>query len=191
MELGTYVEELQRQLAAAAAAGDDGVRETAQRLTTALDAAARLMLLEALGAAAGEITTELAPGSVDVRLRGREPVFVVTPAPAPTSTEARAGEGPASTPPISASIANSSSAASSVSATVGGEEGGTTRTTLRLPDELKARVEEAAARAGVSVNTWLVRAVAATLDTSAPGAPGASRASARETRGDRVTGWVR
>lgn len=34
------------------------------------------------------------------------------------------------------------------------------RITLRLPDSLKAAVDAAAAREGVSVNTWLVRAVA-------------------------------
>ena len=39
----------------------------------------RLALLEALSAAADEITRDLAPGSVYVRLRGREPSFVVTP----------------------------------------------------------------------------------------------------------------
>jgi HicB family len=34
------------------------------------------------------------------------------------------------------------------------------RITLRLPESLKAAVESAAARDGVSVNTWLVRALA-------------------------------
>ncbi|NNC12810.1 toxin-antitoxin system HicB family antitoxin [Planctomonas sp. JC2975] len=168
MELGTYVDELQRQLAAAAAAGSDETRETAGRLTTALDAAARLVLLEALGAAAAEITTELTPGSVDVRLRGREPEFVVTQAPqwdAPTEPTTPAA-------PVSSS-------------TVDVEEGATTRTTLRLPDELKSRVEAAAAHAGVSVNTWLVRAIAATLDG------GTRRTVGFETNGKRVTGWVR
>lgn len=165
MELGTYVDELQRQLAAAAAAGSDEAQETAQRLTTALDAAARLMLLEALGAAAAEITADLAPGSVDLRLRGREPEFVVTQAP-------HWDEPAAPTAPVAP-------------AAFEGEEGATTRTTLRLPDELKARVEAAAARAGVSVNTWLVRAIAATLDD------GSRRTVSIDTSGKRVTGWVR
>jgi len=35
-------------------------------------------LLDGLSAAADEITRELAPGSVEVRLRGRDPNFVVT-----------------------------------------------------------------------------------------------------------------
>ncbi|MGA0567992.1 toxin-antitoxin system HicB family antitoxin [Rathayibacter sp. KR2-224] len=167
MQLETYVEELQRQLVAAAAAGGDETRETAQRLSTALDAAARLMLLEALGAAASEITTELTPGSVDLRLRGREPEFVVTQA--PHWDEPQASAEPAA--PVAPAVFD-------------GEEGATTRTTLRLPDELKTRVEAAAARAGVSVNTWLVRAIASTLDGGTPRA-------AQETSGKRVTGWVR
>jgi predicted HicB family RNase H-like nuclease len=36
------------------------------------------------------------------------------------------------------------------------DEAFTARITLRLPDSLKSRVEAAAARAGVSVNAWLV-----------------------------------
>jgi hypothetical protein len=60
------------------------------------------------------------------------------------------------------------------------------RTTLRLPDRLKARVEQAAAEEGVSVNSWFVRAIAAALE------PNVRRASRRETRqGDSFTGWAR
>ncbi|GMA34898.1 hypothetical protein [Demequina litorisediminis] len=78
MELVHYTEELQRQLIAAAGAGTDETRETAERLAAALDAAARLVLVEALSEAAGEITRDLAPGSVDLRVRGRDVAFVVT-----------------------------------------------------------------------------------------------------------------
>jgi hypothetical protein len=53
----------------------------ARRSTAALESAVRLMLLDALSAAADEITLELAPGSVEVRLRAGDPDFVVTPAP--------------------------------------------------------------------------------------------------------------
>ena len=45
------------------------------------------MLLDALSAAADEITRELAPGSVELRLRAGEPDFVVTPAPADETVE--------------------------------------------------------------------------------------------------------
>jgi hypothetical protein len=40
-----------------------------------------------------------------------------------------------------------------------GEDATTARITLRLPEALKATVEAAAAREGVSVNTWLIRAL--------------------------------
>src|SRR3954453_11556125 len=91
MDLTPFVAELQRQLDAGAAAGGDDAREVAERLTAPLDAAARLMLLEVLSAAAGEITTELAPGSVDVRLRGGEPELVVVPPPADDAVDAGRG----------------------------------------------------------------------------------------------------
>lgn len=40
------------------------------------------------------------------------------------------------------------------------EDGLTARITLRLPESLKASIEAAATREGVSVNSWLVRALA-------------------------------
>ena len=82
MDLTQYVEHLRNDLAVTAAAGGEEAREVAERLTAPLDAAVRLMLLDALSAAADEITRELAPGSVELRLRSGEPGFVVTPAPA-------------------------------------------------------------------------------------------------------------
>jgi uncharacterized protein (DUF1778 family) len=45
------------------------------------------------------------------------------------------------------------------------------RITLRLPEGLKGRVEAAAAREGVSVNTWLVQAIARSVE-SRPRGPG-------------------
>ncbi|MCR8526302.1 hypothetical protein NPM17_25775, partial [Escherichia coli] len=137
MELGPFVTDLQRQLVDAAENGTDDTRAVAERLAAGLDAATRLVLLDALSAALGEITRELAPGSVDLRLRGREVEFVVTQA----SAEQEPDE------PIAVDL----------------DDASTSRTTLRLPDALKLRVDEAAAADGLSVNTWLVRAVAAAL----------------------------
>jgi len=178
MELNGYVDELQRQLAIAAEAGGDEALTLAQRLTAPLEASARLVLLEALSAAAAEITAELAPGSVDVRLRGRDPEFVVT---VPTATTYEpAGERSA---PTTSSPAIEPLAASIV------DDTSTSRTTLRLPDQLKARVEQAAAADGVSVNTWLVRAIAAAVEPD----PAPRPTDPRPAQGDanRVTGWVR
>ncbi|WP_067825793.1 toxin-antitoxin system HicB family antitoxin [Actinomadura kijaniata] len=174
MDLMPYVESLRRELAAAAEAGGPEARALAERLTGALEAATRLTLLEALSAAADEITRDLAPGSVDVRLRGGDPAFVVTP-PQP---------GP---PPGSAAGGGAEFAREAVAPPA--EEGGTARMTLRLPEHLKLRVEEAAGRQGISVNAWLVRAISAAFD------PGAGSRSAERPRphqsGRGYTGWVR
>jgi hypothetical protein len=81
MDLRAYIEDIHRQLAVAAEAGGDESRALAERLVAPLDAAIRLALQDVLAAAAEEITCELAPGSVELRLRGRDPEFVVTPPP--------------------------------------------------------------------------------------------------------------
>ena len=162
MELSPYVADLQRQLVEAAETGSDEARAVAERLAGGLDAAARLVLLDALSAAAGEITVDLAPGSVDVRLRGREVEFVVTHAPAEADGDDQAASA------------------------VDLDEVSTSRTTLRLPDALKARVDEAAAADGLSVNSWLVRAIASALQ------PRQRRSTQRTLRtGDNFTGWAR
>ncbi|MDL4813731.1 toxin-antitoxin system HicB family antitoxin [Actinomadura opuntiae] len=177
MDLMPYVENLRRELAVAAEAGGPEARALAERLTGALESATRLTLLEALSAAADEITSDLAPGSVDVRLRGGDPSFVVTP-PQPPSA-GNAGE-PAETAPT---------AAPSTAAPASGEEGGTARITLRLPEHLKLRVEEAAGRQGISVNAWLVRAISAAFESGAASRP-ADRPQPSQT-GRSYTGWVR
>ncbi|MFJ3404901.1 histidine kinase [Promicromonospora sp. NPDC090134] len=176
MDLNRYADELQRQLATAAAAGGDDTRELAARLTAPLDAAARLVLLNALSDAAGEISAELAPGSVDVRLRGGSPEFVVTAPAAPAPAAEPAAAASAQVPAPASALADA-------------EAGATTRTTLRLPDHLKTQAEVAAARDGVSVNTWLVRAVAAAVERP-PGRP-AAPTSPEQRANSRVTGWVR
>lgn len=173
MDLTRYVDDLQDRLLTAADAAGGDARDLAQRLTAPLDAAVRLVLLEALSAAAGEITADLAPGSVDVRLRGGEPEFVV---------DARSDAGS-----YAAAPAPAAPAPAAAPAPVETDEGATTRTTLRLPDHLKAQVEVAAAREGLSVNSWLVRAVAAALE---PFDRPALQARP-EQRGTRLTGWVR
>jgi hypothetical protein len=162
MELGQYVSDLQRQLVNAAEHGDVDARAVAERLAAGLDAAVRLVLLDVLSAAVSEITRDLAPGSVDLRLRGREIEFVVT----QPHTGQDGDERPASAVDL--------------------DDASTSRTTLRLPDALKAKVDEAAAADGLSVNTWLVRATASALQ------PRQRRSAQRTLRtGDNFTGWAR
>jgi hypothetical protein len=165
MDLTTYVENLRRELAVAAEPGGEEAQALAERLTAALEPAVRLMLLDALSAAADEITRELAPGSVELRLRSGEPDFAVTPPPADEPLEPAAGVEP----PLS-------------------DEAATARINLRLPEQLKAGVEQAASRERLSVNSWLVRAIAGALAHKDSG----RRAPSRGGRlGQAYTGWVR
>jgi hypothetical protein len=164
MDLNPYVENLRRELAVTAEAGGEDARALAERLTGPLEPAVRLMLLDALSAAADDITAELAPGSVELRLRSGDPEFVVTPAPADEPPER-----PAPTPPPEE------------------DDGPVARINLRLPEQLKAGVEQAAARERLSVNAWLVRAVAAAVAND-------DRDRRPPARGGRIgqayTGWV-
>jgi len=169
MDLNPYVEHLRRELATAAEAGGDEARALAERLTAPLESGVRLALLDALSAAADEITRELAPGSVELRLRGGEPGFAVTPPP----PEEEPGEpADAALPPVPSD----------------GEDGEIARVNLRLPEHLKARVDAAASEAGLSVNAWLVRAVGAALPPDA-----GTRRAARMARAgaQHYQGWVR
>ena len=141
----------------------------------------RHSFMEALSQAAAEITTEMRDGSVDVRLAGRDLEFVVErPTPVAPAT---------ATPPAG-----------------GGEEdedGATARITLRLPEGVKTRAEELAAKTGSSLNTWIVNILRAATrdgainididlssipfgDDADPFGPG--RGGRRGTR--RMTGWV-
>ncbi|MEV4534211.1 toxin-antitoxin system HicB family antitoxin [Asanoa sp. NPDC049518] len=172
MDLTPYVDKLREELAVAAEAGGDDARALAERLTAPLDSAVRLAFLEALSAAADEITRELAPGSVDVRLRGRDPQFVVSVMPSGITEAPRAAQ-PTAAPVDDALTAGAASA----------------RINLRLPDELKARVEAAAGRAHVSVNTWLVRAAASVLDADQQQRTATTHVV--DDSGQRFTGWVR
>jgi len=164
-----YVEALRDQLVAAAEVGGPESRAAVERLAPGLEAAMRLVLLEALSGAADEITRELAPGTVEVRLRGSDPDFVVT---IPTDDAGEAAASGGAAPPAVIPTAD--------------DEGGTSRLNLRLPDGLKVRIEEAARREGLSLNAWLVRAAAVAVE----GTQG--RVARRSPAGgQKYTGWVR
>lgn len=170
MELREYVEALRDELVTAGAAGDAETRAVAERLVAPLESAVRLTLLKALSAAADEITRELAPGSVDLRLRGMEPSFVVTP---PSADDGSAED--------SADEAGGAEGDWSPEALGGAMSGATARINFRPPQAMKEQIEEAASRQGISVNAWMVRASAAALANSK-----------RAPRGKQhFNGWVR
>ena len=81
MDLQPYVDNVRHELRVAAAAGGAEAEALADRLTAPLESSIRLALLEALSEAADLITRDVAPGSVEVRLRGRDPEFTVTAGP--------------------------------------------------------------------------------------------------------------
>ncbi len=149
METARFVDKLEQDLASVAALGDDAVAEAAERLIQALRGSAGLRLMEALGEAALEISAQLPEGHVEVRLVGPDTELVYVP------------DEPAEPAPVPA------------------EDGLAARITLRLYDSLKRELEAAAAREGVSLNTWLVR----TLSRSTAPPP-------RRT-GRRLTGYAK
>jgi hypothetical protein len=175
MDLGLYVDNIQRQLVVAGEAGGDEARALAERLVAPLDAAIRLTLQDVLAAAVEEITRDLAPGSVELRLRGRDPEFVVTAPPADRSVDDLAegeDEGANVAPPPSTEP----------------DDGAVSRINLRMPDQLKTRIEQAAGNEGLSVNSWLVRAATSALEQTDPG----RRRGRRTPPGtQRYTGWAR
>jgi hypothetical protein len=138
MHLFPYTTSVRSQLTAAAALGDDSTKAIAEALASAAEPAVRLAVLEAVSAAADEITEALldAPGSpaVAVRLDHDELRIEVRLAAAAEPAPAPADEGE-----------------------------NDARISLRLPESLKGQIETAARADGVSVNTWLLRASNAAL----------------------------
>jgi uncharacterized protein (DUF1778 family) len=136
MQLSPHIEALQNDLAAVAGMADQTTREIVQRVSGALESSLRLRMLEAVTEAANEISGQLASGQVEIRLAGGDPQLVVA--------EQAAESSPP--PPV-------------------GDDALTARITLRLSESLKAQVEVAAARESLSVNSWIVRALARGLET--------------------------
>jgi len=174
MDLTSYVDQLGRELTTLMETGGDDARALVERVNLSLESAIRLTLLDALSGATDEITRELAPGSVELRLRGRDPKFIVT---APSPDQAAA----AATAPDGESAYTTATAEG---VPPGVEDGATTRINVRLPEQLKVAIEDAAGKEGRSVNAWLVRAASAALQGQRPERHG-KRGSQRHT------GWAR
>jgi hypothetical protein len=169
MNLQPYVDDVRRHLLLAAEAGGEEAGAVAERLVAPLEAALLLNFQHVLSAAAEEITMELAPGSVEIRLRGRDPEFVVTPPPGEPAAESR------SEPAVPFVLPDD-------------DDGALWRINVRMPERFKPPVERAARHEGVSVNAWLVRAAAAALGRS-----DAERSRERRApqASQRHTGWAR
>jgi hypothetical protein len=185
MDLTPYISRLREDLATAASAGDEQTQRTAAVLSTALEPAARLALMNALSDLAAEVTAALPDRVVEVRLDGRDVQVVVT-GTAGDEHEAEPEDAPPPPPPM--------------------DGGDISRITLRLLEEIKAQAERAASVRGVSLNTFVTQAVQSALQDRgrsdrgwqgppwgpggpwAGGDPGGER---RRGRGNsRIRGWV-
>ncbi|ARX87035.1 MULTISPECIES: hypothetical protein [Streptomyces] len=181
MDLTPYVDALRHELTEVTGQGTDESRALADRLVPPLQSATRLTLLAALTAATEEINQKLEADTVDVQLRGRDLEFLVAPTPAKVAPDDATGLGGVAT---EGDITPSSEP---LPPAPEGECNAVSRVTFRLPPHLKSRVEGAAGRNRLSVNAWLLRAVAAAVEQD-------ESLRARE-HGKRVnlrfTGWVR
>ncbi len=179
MDITPYVENLRRDLLAAAESAGEQARQTAERLGYALDPSARLALMEAISQAAAEITAAMPAGSVDVRLDGRDLDFVVH------APQASAPAAPPPPPPPAPPAP-------------GDVEEGLARITVRMPESIKNKADDAAAAAGQSLNTWLVSLVrsatsdrAIHVDVDLSSVPFGGDFPFGGKRGNRkVTGWL-
>jgi Arc-like DNA binding domain len=147
MDLSPYIESVRTGVTNASSLADERTQQVAERLATAVESSTRLALIQALSDAAGTISAELAPSSVELRMVGTDPEFVVT---------VETGEAEPTLlmpqPEVGGAEPTEPEAAES-------EEEPVARITLRLPQSVKAKVDEMASSEGISTNAWLIRAV--------------------------------
>jgi len=151
MNLEKYTAQLRENLVSAAALGDEKTQATAAALAAATENAARLVLLEALWDLAADIGSALPGSTVHLSTNGAE-----------VTVDVRKDTG--AEPPTFEEMT-----------------GDISRVTLRLVEQMKAKAEEAAAANGVSLNSWLSRAVDGALRDQMRGySHGTRRDSARD-----------
>ena len=151
MQTAQFIEALQADLRELAQLGGDELVQAAHRLEGAVKQSATLRLIDALTQVALEVSSQLPNGHLDVRLSGQDPELIYV---------EEEGEEPQAQ---------------------AAEDGLAARISLRLPDSLKVALEKAAEAEGVSLNTWLVRA----LQRSASSGGGRAIRSGR-----RITGYA-
>ena len=135
MQMAPYLHALQEDLAAAVALADSEASREAGSRLAQALEASLQLRLLDLLSDAALSLNAQVPGRVEVRLAGREPELVYV--------EEEQAE-PAAAP---------------------GDDALTARITLRLSESLKAQIEVAAAAESLSVNSWIVRALARGLET--------------------------
>jgi hypothetical protein len=158
MNLSPYIESVRAGVTNASSLADEHTQQVAERLGTAIESSTRLALIEALSDAASTLSAELAPTSVELRMAGGDPEFAVS---IPAS-----GPEPRLLLPESEMTAEPDDNVSDL------EDEPLVRITLRLPQSVKAKVDEMADADGISTNAWLVGAVTDALAGRAQDGPG-------------------
>ena len=184
MSLDQHVIDVRDQLLALGAAAGGPVEEAAGRLAIALEPALRLALQRALTDAADSLRDQLGEvATIEVRLEAGEPGLVGVPAVVEPRAETL-GLAPTVAFPLPAGpgAAPASDAAPDVPPIDDDGGAGVARFTLRLPQQLKARIDAAAAAESVSVNSWMVRTAERAIAES-------GHRSARRS-GNSLSGWI-
>jgi hypothetical protein len=159
MKMSLVVDGLRSDVISVGELGDDTVAQVADRIAEVLGRSIPSRILDLLSEVAAELSAELPDGRVEIRVAGDDVDF------------AYVDDAPVL-------------AGGSEGAVDGGGEGErdrdmSARITLRLSESLKARLEEGAAREGVSVNAFIVR----TLEHGASGEHKRKRYAGNRLRG--------
>ena len=142
MQMAHHLHAIQEDLAAAAALAADEPTAEAARRLSQALGSSLHLRLLDVVSEAAAELSAAVPGRVDVRLAGRDPDLVYV--------EEDVAPVPAAT----------------------GEDGLSARITLRLPESLKLQIEVAATGENVSVNSWIIRALARGLESRPSRSPG-------------------
>ncbi len=184
MDLTPYTQSLRDDLITAASVGDDDARRAAVMLAGAIEPAARLAIMSALSDLAAEVTGALRDTTVELKLDGRNVRLSVTEhlaaePTAPGSDFQRKPEAPGS---------GGAESPDDLKRAVQDASGELSRTTVRLFNELKSQAERAAADQGVSLNTYISRAVSDSVRSAVPSKNPRGRGGAHDRN---VTGYIR
>ena len=188
MDLTPYTQSLRDDLITAASVGDDAARRAAAMLAGAIEPAARLAIMNALADLAAEVTGALRDTTVELKLDGRDVRVCVTHHQAAEPVSPGAGSADYLRKPDSPAGADAGDSPEDLKRAVQDAGGELSRTTVRLFNELKSQAERAAAEQGVSLNTYISRAVSDSVRSAVPTKNQRGRSGDSERS---VTGYIR
>ena len=205
MDLTPYTQNLRDDLLTAASVGDEESRRAAALLASAIEPAARLAIMNALSDLAAEVTGALQDVTVELRLDGRDVRVAVTRhddlRSAGTSHNAfftkrhdnrdsADQQGQAGRTDLDQS-GDGGPSAEDLKRAMQDAGGELSRTTVRLFNELKSQAERAASEQGVSLNTYISRAVSDSVRSAVPNKTGNRGRGHGGQEGRNVTGYIR